>query len=286
MTRAEWHGLEITCPGVLRDRVLAALSDFDFTGVEEDPEHADRMIAFASTPWDPDGVREAVASLSPGVVPVLELRAFAIADEDWLRVWKADWKPTPLGRRLLVVPAWWEGPLDPTRVAVRIEPGRAFGTGTHATTSIAWELLEQVLGADAPPMFLDVGAGSALLGLGALALLPNLWVIGTEGDDQAIPSLRANLELNRSGDRLLAVFALGIPVRSGSMPLIVANLTAAEHHAVEAEVGRALAPGGRLVVSGFLEEQMAGALTRFEGMGYRMRRAVVRDGWGGYVLQR
>ena len=144
-----WHALEVTVPEPAAEVVAALLWAYPLTGLEEDPAVPGRMTAFSAEPWDEtrlaaevqDWVRRVPGADAGGV----RIRTFTVVEEDWLSTWKAGWRPTPLGERLVAVPAWWEDPLPGERTPVRIDPGRAFGTGTHVSTALAWELLEPCL---------------------------------------------------------------------------------------------------------------------------------------------
>ena len=210
--------------------------------------------------------------------------AFTVEDEDWLRVWKEGWRPTDLGQSLVVIPAWWAEPVAGGRIAVRIEPGRAFGTGTHVSTALAWELLEPCL-SDAR-RFLDVGSGSGVLALGAVARAPSLRAVLTEADRDAISSLIENLSLNAAQDRAEAVHCTAVPFAEASFDLAVANLTAREHVAVDRGLHRVLAHGARVVLSGLRDEQAAEASARWRARGYSLDAELRRDTWAAFRWRR
>ena len=276
-----WHVLHLRVPDEERELAVAALSEFPLNGIEEDPEDLGHLAAVAAAPWDLPRVEDACAEVG---ISRVRLTFEELPDDDWLALWKRDWTPTPLGKRLVAVPAWWDGALPAGRLPVRIDPGRAFGTGTHATTALAWQLVEEVLERH-PSWMLDVGTGSGLLALGALTLAPDLLAVGTELDPDALPSIRANLEINPASSRFLPVQATHIPARPASCPLVVANMTHAELMAVEADLVRALAPGGHLVAGGYLAEQVAEGTSRWNALGLKRIQAPSRDGWTTLLLK-
>ena len=104
-----------------------------------------------------------------------------IADQNWMEAWKQHYKPIPIGKRLMIVPAWLDSP-EPNRVPIKIDPGMAFGTGTHPTTQLCLELIEKAMGNGGwlmenrspinqePLTVIDVGCGSGILSIAALKL--------------------------------------------------------------------------------------------------------------------
>lgn len=287
MTARRWYGLDLRAPAGAVEFIIAALADFPVIGMEEDTEDPTRLAAFSATPWDVTRALEAAraAAAQAGEDPsAVAAVAFTVEDEDWLRVWKEGWRPTPLGERLVVLPAWWSEPVADGRAVVRIEPGRAFGTGTHVTTALAWELLEPAV-AQARRL-LDVGAGSGILSLGALRLSPGLRATLTEADPDALRSLRDNLALNHADGRADAILANSVPVAGGGFDLAAANLTAREHLVVDEGLHRALSPGGRLVLSGLREEQAAEASARWRTRAYVLEAEIHRDTWAAFRWRR
>jgi ribosomal protein L11 methyltransferase len=274
--RQRWYAVELQLHADAMDRAAACLWEFPITGIEEHPEH--RLVAFSGRPWDVDRLVFALREL--GVIPLGPPVVRAIEDEDWLALWKRAWRPTPLGRRLLVVPAWWEAPLDPGRLAVRIDPGRAFGTGTHESTILAWELLEGLLEAepDRAGWLLDVGTGTGVLALGALSLAPKLRAVATEADPQAVASLRPNLVLNPC-PRLHPVTAAALPLRPAAVSVAVANLTAAEHDRVDSALAEVLGDFAHVILSGLLAAQLPALVERWMGRGFSVRARAARGAW-------
>lgn len=189
-------------------------------------------------------------------LPPLEIKT--IADEDWMAAWKQHYQPIPIGQRLLVLPAWLENPA-PERVAVRIDPSMAFGTGTHPTTQLCLELLETyVKPAEA---VIDVGCGSGILSIAALKLGASR-ALAVDIDPQAIRSTRenaaanevlANLETGQGsiGEILAGSFSLR------QAPLVLANILAPVIvRLFDAGLKDLVAPGGTLILSGILDKQV------------------------------
>jgi ribosomal protein L11 methyltransferase len=285
-----WYALEVTVPEPAAEVVAARLWNHALTGLEEDPDRPGRMTAYAAGPWDEARMAAAIAAWVarvPGADPsAVRVRAYRVVEEDWLRIWKESWRPTPLGARLLAVPAWWEGALPADRAPVWIDPGRAFGTGTHASTALAWELLEACLDDPAPRRFLDVGAGSGILSLGAAALVEGLRAVLTEADRDALGSLRGNLARNASGERCRATLTRSLPFVPAAFDLAAANLTASEYEPLEDGLARCVAPGGRIVQAGLRDEQAPAAEARWRKRGWAVERRREREGWTAFTWRR
>ncbi len=185
-----------------------------------------------------------------------------VKDEDWAEAWKEHYRPIPIGRRLLIVPAW----LDHTeegRISLRIEPGMAFGTGTHPTTQLCLEWIEAFFERPSPShevSAIDLGCGTAILAIAALKL--GAWrALGVDIDPLALEAARQNALLNGVSERLELVQGSLEDIRQGSLglrqaPLLLANILAPVLVRFFNEgLADLLAEGGYLVLSGILEEQ-------------------------------
>ena len=190
-----------------------------------------------------------------------------LQETNWAEAWKQHYRPIPIGRRLRIVPAWISPP-DDGRITIHIDPGMAFGTGTHPTTQLCLEMLEAHTpqGGDV----LDIGCGSGILSIAALRLGAGR-ACGVDTDPDAVAAAVENAR--RNGVAEAAFFAVGslervraadFPVQRA--PLVVANILA--HiliRLLDDGMAETIAPGGRLLLSGILEEQrprMEAALQR------------------------
>jgi len=182
-----------------------------------------------------------------------------IADEDWMAVWKQHYHPIQIGERLLILPAWIEQ-TPPERVAVRIDPSMAFGTGTHPTTQLCLQMLEKHLnpGEDV----IDVGCGSGILSIAALKLGAK-HVLAVDIDELAIRSTLENAATNAVADRLECGAGSVTEIIRGqfsitSAPVVLANILAPVIlRLFEAGLTQLVASGGRLILSGILDEQVS-----------------------------
>jgi ribosomal protein L11 methyltransferase len=181
-----------------------------------------------------------------------------VQEQDWSQAWKQHYKPILIGARLVVVPAWQESP-DPGRVAVRMDPGMAFGTGTHPTTQLCLELLEACLPTNASSV-IDVGCGSGILAVAALKLGAQA-ALGVDIDAEAVEATQANAELNGVEERLEVKLGSVTEILGGGTtlrraPLVLANILAPVIiRLLEDGLANLLDPGGVLILSGILDEQ-------------------------------
>ena len=203
-------------------------------------------------------------------------------DDDWLDAWKAFWQPTPIGQRLLVVPAW-EDAEDEGRVKLFLDPGRTFGSGTHVTTKLCLEAIEGLI--HGGEKVADLGCGSGILAIAALKLgAKSAFACDLEPDCPAV--VAENLARNavaaerctvRCGD-LLTDETLAAQM-GGGYDLILANIVSDVILALAPRVRGLLAPGGHFLCSGIIDtraEEVAQALT---AAGLTVEEILQENGW-------
>ncbi len=207
--------------------------------------------------------------------------AEAMPPVDWSEAWKRGLGPIEISPRLLVRPPFSRVTLAPGQREIVIDPGQAFGTGTHASTRLCLEWIDALLAdppRSAPPTrLLDVGTGSGILALAAVAL-------GAEsafGFDLDPVAIEAAEEAARANGLAGAVRFARVPIEevpaTPAHPLIVANLLKRELLPIAGEIAERLAPGGSLVLAGLLEEDAAEVAARFAAFGLVERERRVRD---------
>lgn len=185
-----------------------------------------------------------------------------IKEVNWMEAWKDHYHPIPIGRKLIILPAWID-PQGQDRIPIRIELGMAFGTGTHPTTQLCLELVEEFLTqleTKQDTCVIDIGCGSGILSIAALKLGATR-VLGVDIDPEAIRASRDNAEINGVTQQL----ALGIgsvkEINAGQFglqraQLVLANILAPVLiHLLHEGLGNLVAPGGWLILSGILAEQ-------------------------------
>lgn len=173
-------------------------------------------------------------------------------DSQWRDNWKEYFKPKKVGERIVVKPTWYDYDAKPGELIIELDPGMAFGTGTHETTSLCLRLMEKYM--QPKDKVLDVGCGSGILSI-AGALLGASQVLGVEIDPVAVDVARENISLNGAAEVAKAQYGdltEGIDFKAD---VIVANLMADLVIMLSADVAKHLLPGGRYISSGILIEK-------------------------------
>jgi ribosomal protein L11 methyltransferase len=228
----------------------------------------------------PDGVDaarnlERLASLfGPHITATA--RVHAVKNQDWERVWLTDWKSMHFGRRLWVCPTQAEAPDDLNAVIVRLDPGLAFGTGTHPTTALCLQILDSL--PVAGRTIIDFGCGSGILGIAALKL-GAAHVTAVDLDPQALIATRDNAERNgvASNIEVLGV-APGIEVRLRPAYCVMANILAGPLIELSPTLTAACEPAGYLLLSGLLKTQ-AYAVKAAYAAAFDIVQVVEREDW-------
>jgi ribosomal protein L11 methyltransferase len=243
-----------------------------------------RVAAYFDAPPEVERVREelrqALVIYGLDSSDVREMKHREVEGRDWLAEWKKGWRPVEAGERFLIAPPWSE--LDEGaaagRIVIRVEPGMAFGTGTHETTRLCLTAMERHF---AGGSFLDVGTGTGILAIAAAKLSPGARVEACDTDPLAVEIARENARLNGVGERIeFRAGSVGETTQSAS--LVCANLTA--------DVIVPLLPSllgatcERLVLSGILETQTEFVTSRLRELNVN-KVEVTRDGeWVAMVV--
>ncbi|MBT3315925.1 MAG: 50S ribosomal protein L11 methyltransferase [Anaerolineae bacterium] len=182
-----------------------------------------------------------------------------IKDANWMEAWKEHYRPISVGKKLIIIPAWMESP-DESRIPIKIDPGMAFGTGTHPTTQLVLDLMEDMIIERAPSTLIDVGCGSGILSIAALKLGVER-ALGVDIESASVESSRENADVNEIGEEFIIGQGSVDEILAGnfefkSAPIVVANMLAPILiRLTEAGLGTLVSPGGILILSGILDEQ-------------------------------
>jgi ribosomal protein L11 methyltransferase len=199
-----------------------------------------------------------------------------LRDRAWERVWMDDFSPIQMGPRLWICPSWSEPP-DASAINVYLDPGLAFGTGTHATTAMCLAALDDaVRGGE---RVVDYGCGSGILAIAALRLGASS-ALGVDNDPQALTASRDNAQRNQieaSSLDILFPESPGIDAWVGNSDLVVANILAGPLLTLADELIGLMTPGAKLLLTGILTEQAPDLIERYARVNLRV--SDTRDGW-------
>jgi len=223
-----------------------------------------------------DDDRDAVAILREaamriGLNEIPEHRIETLADNDWVRLTQSQFDPIPISSRLWIVPTW-HAPGDPDAINIVLDPGLAFGTGSHPTTRLCLRWLDNnIKGGEA---VLDYGCGSGILAIAALKL-GAARAVGIDVDSQAVSASRDNAAANRVEN---AHFFQPNDAPQGHYDLVVANILTNPLRLLAPLLAKATRQGGQIVLSGILEEQAQEVMNIYRQW-FDLNAPVFEDGW-------
>ncbi|PYS48019.1 MAG: hypothetical protein DMF68_14430 [Acidobacteria bacterium] len=280
-----WYAIDVTLVSKALEAAEYALMEAGAAGCEVEDEGGEfsRVSAYYDRVPEREELRAAlldalrIYDLPSSSVREMSLRE--VADRDWLGEWKKSWQPVEVGERFLVAPPWSEISDSQGRIILRIEPGMAFGTGTHETTRLCLAAIEKYFKGGS---FLDVGTGTGILSIASAKLFPTARIQACDVDAEAIEIARENARLNDVAERIR--FRVGtVDETTASANLTCANLTA--------DVIVPLLPAlvgvtcGRLILSGILDSQIELVHSRLQELGIKEPIEIATDGeWIALVI--
>ncbi|VWC09199.1 ribosomal protein L11 methyltransferase [Burkholderia pseudomultivorans] len=205
-----------------------------------------RVVALLSPDHEP-AVLLAAAANEIGVAELPKFEVREVEEQDWVRLTQSQFDPIPVGERIWVVPSWHDAP-DPDALILELDPGLAFGTGSHPTTRLCMEWLEQSVRPG--QSVLDYGCGSGILAILAKKCGANP-VVGIDIDPQAVESARQNSERNRAD----VTYGLPDACPAGEFDIVVANILSNPLKLMASMLASKVKPGGRIALSGVLARQ-------------------------------
>ena len=211
------------------------------------------------------------AAVNIGLRQLPEYRIEALADNDWVRHTQSQFEPIPISPRLWIVPTW-HPPSDPDAINILLDPGLAFGTGSHPTTRLCLRWLADHL--QTGETMLDYGCGSGILAIAAVKL-GAASATGVDVDSQAVQASRDNAITNKVTD---IRFHLPGDAPSGSYDLVVANILTNPLRMLAPLLANATRQGGRIVLSGILEKQAQDVMKIYQQW-YDLDAPIFEEGW-------
>ncbi|MBQ3692137.1 MAG: 50S ribosomal protein L11 methyltransferase [Clostridia bacterium] len=205
---------------------------------EENPQEA---VAFLRERYTSEGIE-------------FEVECGSCVEEDWLNNWKQYFNPIPIGEKLLIRPTWRDKYDPGDRIVLNLDPGLAFGTGTHETTRLVLQVIEKYV---KPGMkFLDVGCGSGILAVAAL-LLGSESAVGVDIDEMAVKTAKENAQLNNVADRFEVLCGNLTDKISGKYDVVAANIVADAIIALSGDVDRFMNKDSVYIMSGIIDMRSA-----------------------------
>ena len=319
-----WLEVSLTVNGELAEAVADVLARFAYSGVMMEQGVKYTNDEDAGTPTGPITVRaylevddqledtrrkleESLYYLGR-IQPLPAASYKQIEDQNWMEAWKQHYHPILIGKRLVIVPAWMESP-EPSRVAIKIDPGMAFGTGTHPTTQLCLELMERAIldirdskneNRDATnasrisnieTRVIDVGCGSGILSIAAIKL-GAAKALGVDIDPGSIVNARENANTNGVGDELILGVGSVQEILEGKFafskaPLVVANILAPVIiRLFDAGLADLIEDDGVIVLSGILQEQTQSVIEAGKAKGLRMNERRQMGDWVAWMMSR
>ena len=282
---ADDHSAEVLADALIECGALSVSIEDASASSDEDPMYGEPGLEPSRHAWPRSRLRVlaehdgadaviAAASASTQIAPSIEKRA-PVRDIDWVRETQSQFTPTRISERLWIVPSWHQPP-DEHAVVVRLDPGVAFGTGTHPTTRLCLAWLDETLCAGAS--VLDYGCGSGILAITAAKLGAGA-VVGVDIDPQALEVAKVNSSAN--GIDASYTDSHGLSQRATTFDVVLANILSNPLKLLAPVLVARVAPRGSLVLSGILERQVEAVIATYLRTDTELRLGVWRreDGW-------
>jgi ribosomal protein L11 methyltransferase len=201
-----------------------------------------------------------------------------IEDEDWSATWKEHFKPFAIIPGLIIVPTWEEYQPKEQEQVIVMDPGMAFGTGHHATTSLSLQLVQAVLSGKSNTSVLDVGTGTGILGMAA-ALFGASMVLAIDNDPEAVSAAKKNVAINKL-QQIMEVQITPLASLTAPFSLVIANIVHDVLLELAPDLGRLTANGGQLILSGLLAgQQVTNIVACFTALGFSLNRQEQKKEW-------
>ena len=261
---------------------------------EHDPENNSTQTLFIWLPLDRWSLRDQenlvkslISLAEPFELTLPFCKWIQVKDEDWNLSWKKSWRPDPIGKSILILPAWMDVPVKfQGRKIIRLDPGSAFGTGSHPSTRLCIKALEED-----PPVgktIADLGCGSGILSLAALQLGANC-TFSVDTDSLAVSATKINSTLNNVPENVLKIFLGSIEELEQHIPekkidLILCNILAPVIKSLGPNFSKIIGHKGRVILSGLLVDQIRELQEFFLPLDWEVIDIQTMDRWALMVL--
>lgn len=275
--------LHAGCAGEMADWLAGQDLGFqqaDETTLDPPPPGRVRFHLFVA----PGDTRAMLQALREAVGNGPEISVHSRHEEEWRDAWKQHFRTRRIGR-LALVPSWEADAHqpEPGEVTLHLDPGRAFGTGGHASTRLCLRLLDGLAAQGPLGRVLDVGCGCGVLAIAALLCDPHARGLALDIDPEALEVTRENADRNGVADRL-AVEGTALDAVREAFPVVLANLSAPTLLELARPLRTRLASGGRLVLAGLLDSEAAPVAERFAALGLTVVAEEREEEWSALLL--
>jgi ribosomal protein L11 methyltransferase len=254
--------------------------------IDDDLLNKDRNVAFIHIYMDKsDNVEESLAYLKERFAAEkidFEVELGTVAEIDWNEYWKKFFHTSLIGKRLAVVPAWEEYDNKENRKILKIDPGAAFGTGTHATTSLCLEFLEQYTNQN--DTVLDIGCGSGILSIAGV-ILGAQNAIGVDIDEGAVKVAKENAVMNGVENKTEYIHGDLAEKVDGKFDIVCANIVADVVMRLLTDVGKYMKPDGVLIASGIIAPRADEVRQSIIDNGFTIEQELVREEWHAFSIK-
>ena len=291
-----WLRLEQEIPVELEDSFYWLLKNLEIHrfSFEHDPENNSTQTLFiwlSLNEWPErdqnDLVKSLISLATPFEFTLPACKWIQVKDEDWSLSWKKKWRPDPVGKSILILPAWLDVPENfADRKIIRLDPGSAFGTGSHPSTRLCIEALE-----NEPPVgktIADLGCGSGILSFTALKLGAK-FTFAVDTDSLAISATKINSALNNFPENLLNVFLgsieeLEVNIPEKKIDLMLCNILAPVIKSLGPRFERIIGYKGKVILSGLLVDQIKELEEFFSLLGWQVLEIKTKGHWALIVI--
>lgn len=262
------------CEGVVLEE--ETFKEFKRTG------KAEGMRAFFSALPNPDEIKSRILENIVEDVDIF-LEVTPIEDKDWSEEWKKGWMPTKISNSIVIRPTWREYEPSDGEIVVNLDPGMAFGTGTHATTQLCVCAMEKYMSDNAE--LADIGCGSGILAICGIKLGAKN-AVAVDNDPVVIPVAQDNAMLNNVEDKIRFFEATSADLLGKTYDFICANILHNVLDSIMFELKQLLKPGAKMVLSGILDEKEQIVANAIEREGLKLVERMVNGHWIGLVVEK
>lgn len=271
-------------------------SDWDYIDIEEVKRHLDYDGAVVKCYFDgadvgASDIKEKIEHLEGRLAQIesfgleggpLTVELKELENTDWNSEWKKHYKPFEVGNKLVIKPSWEEYTATNDRLIIEIDPGGAFGSGTHETTSMCMEMLEENVTPDVDVF--DIGCGSGILGIAA-AKLGAKSVVAVDLDEAAVMTSKDNAERNKVDSRFDVRHGNLMDVVQGQADIVVANIIADIIILLSKDVRTFMKPGGLFISSGIIDTKVDDVVNGLEEAGFEIVEVRRRGEWAAILAR-